>query len=153
MSCQVGHDLLDAHDRDQDPGQGQAHPAVAFGLDDADGAGLGDAEVGPADRHGHASGTSCRRWARAAAAERRGSSVRSSVLPSRRRNSSRISARFLWIAGTRMCDDRSPASWMISSARSVSMAVDADLRERLVQADLVGGQRLDLDHLLGAVAP
>ena len=28
----------------------------------------------------------------------------------------------MWIAGTRMCDDRSPASWMISSARSVSIA-------------------------------
>ncbi len=33
---------------------------------------------------------------------------------------SRISVRFLWIAGTRMCDERSPASWTISSARSVS---------------------------------
>ena len=64
----------------------------------------------------------CRRCARAAAASALGSSVRPSVFSSRRRNSSRISERFLWIAGTRMCDDRSPASWMISSARSVSIA-------------------------------
>ena len=33
-----------------------------------------------------------------------------------------ISARFLWIAGTRMCDGRSSPSWTISSARSVSHA-------------------------------
>ena len=39
-----------------------------------------------------------------------------------RSNRRRISARFLWIAGTRMCDERSPASWMINSARSVSIA-------------------------------
>ena len=35
---------------------------------------------------------------------------------------SRISARFLWIAGTRICEEVSPASWMMSSARSVSWA-------------------------------
>ena len=33
-----------------------------------------------------------------------------------------ISARFLWMAGTRMCDGRSSPSWTISSARSVSHA-------------------------------
>ena len=33
---------------------------------------------------------------------------------------SRISVRFLWIAGTRMCDGRSCPSWTIISARSVS---------------------------------
>ena len=35
---------------------------------------------------------------------------------------SRISARFRWIAGTRMCEGKSSSSWMISSARSVSTA-------------------------------
>ena len=40
-----------------------------------------------------------------------------------RSNSARISARLRWIAGTRMCDWRSPGeSWTISSARSVSIA-------------------------------
>ena len=40
-----------------------------------------------------------------------------------RSNSALISARLRWIAGTRMCDDVSCASWMISSARSVSIAL------------------------------
>ena len=43
------HDLLDADDRDQGLGQGQAHPAVALGLDDDQGAGLGDHEVRAGD--------------------------------------------------------------------------------------------------------
>ena len=94
-----------------------------------------------------------RRCVRAAAARAFGSSVRPSVSPSWLRNRSRISERFLWIAGTRMCDDRSPASWMISSARSVSIASTPDLRERLVQADLVGRQRLDLDDLASPRGP
>ena len=46
----------------------------------------------------------------------------------------------------------SPESWMISSARSVSDRVDAVAPERVVEVDLVGGQRLDLDDLVGAVA-
>ena len=49
-------------------------------------------------------------------------SSESSGWPSARRKRSRISTRFLWIAGTRMCDGSSPASWTISSARSVSTA-------------------------------
>ncbi len=49
-------------------------------------------------------------------------SSESSSTSSSRRNSSRISARFLCMAGTRMCDEFSPASWMMSSARSVSKA-------------------------------
>ncbi len=44
-----GHDLLDADDRDQRLGEGQTHPAVALGLDDHQGAGLGDHEVGAGD--------------------------------------------------------------------------------------------------------
>ena len=39
-------ELLDAHDRDEDLGERQAHPAVALRLDDHDRAGLGDREVG-----------------------------------------------------------------------------------------------------------
>ena len=60
---------------------------------------------------------------------------------------SRISARFLWIAGTRMCEEVSPASWMMSSARSVSWAVIPSPLEVLVEPGLVGGYGLDLDHL------
>ena len=40
-----------------------------------------------------------------------------------RENRSAISRRLKWIAGTRMCEGVSPASWTISSARSVSTAV------------------------------
>ena len=58
--------------------------------------------------------------------------------------------RFLWIAGTRMCDWTSSPSWMISSARSVSTARTPGGRERLVELDLVGGDRLDLHHLVDA---
>ena len=39
-----------------------------------------------------------------------------------RANRSRISVRLRWIAGTRMCDDQSPSSCRISSAKSVSSA-------------------------------
>ena len=49
----LGQHLLDPHHRDQDLGQRRAHPPVALGLDDADRAGLGDAEVRAADRHRH----------------------------------------------------------------------------------------------------
>ena len=45
------HHLLDADDRDQHLGQGQAHPAVALGLDHDQRAGLGDREVGAGDGH------------------------------------------------------------------------------------------------------
>ena len=45
---------------------------------------------------------------------------------------------------------RSSASCTISSARSVSSGVDSGRLQRRVEPDLVGGQRLDLDHLLGA---
>ena len=67
---------------------------------------------------------SCRRWARAAAASWAGSSVRPGGASSMvRRNSSPISARLRWIAGTRMWLGRSSPSWTMSSARSVSIAV------------------------------
>ena len=44
-----GDDFFDADESDEDVGHGDAHAAVAFGLDDADGAGFGDGEVGAAD--------------------------------------------------------------------------------------------------------
>ncbi len=62
-----------------------------------------------------------RRCSRAASVSAAGSSERSGRSSSAA-NRSRISDRFLWIAGTRMCDCESSPSWMISSARSVSTA-------------------------------
>ena len=81
-----------------------------------------------------------------------GSSVRPSS-PSRCRNRSRISVLFLWIAGTRRCEGRSPASCTISSARSGLERVNPDRLERVVQSDLVCRERLhlhDLVHAFGA---
>ena len=46
------HELLDADDGDERLGQGQAHPAVALGLQDDERAGLGDREVGAGDGDG-----------------------------------------------------------------------------------------------------
>ena len=50
-----------------------------------------------------------------------------------------------------MCDDQSPSSWRISSARSVSSAWIAGRGERVVEPDLVGRERLHLHDLVGAV--
>ena len=73
--------------------------------------------------------------------------------PIARRKRSRISARFLWIAGTRMCDGRSRRrAGRSAPPRSVSIALDAGRCERLVEPDLVGRHGLDLDDLAGAVA-
>ena len=63
----------------------------------------------------------------------------------RRGRGSRV--RLRWIAGTRMCDDQSPSSCRISSAKSVSSAWMPACGERVVQADLVRRQRLDLHDL------
>ena len=43
---EAGDQLLDAHQGDERVGQGQAHAAVALGLEDGDGAGFCDAHVG-----------------------------------------------------------------------------------------------------------
>ena len=48
-------------------------------------------------------------------------------------------------------EGRSSPSCTISSARSVSQAAMPSACERLVEADLLGGHRLDLDHLVDAV--
>ena len=115
--------------------------------------GLGDGEVRAADRRPARRGTSRagargrpRRAPAGSSAERRRPSDRA-------RKSSRISARLRWIAGTRMCDGVSSASWTISSARSVSTACDARRPSALVEPDLVGRHRLDLDHLVARRVP
>ena len=95
-----------------------------------------------------------RRCSRAAIASRRGSSVRSAGASAiSARKMSRTSVRLRWIAGTRMCDGLSCASWTISSARSVSTAAMPLLLQVLVEADLLGGHRFDLDHLGRAGGP
>ena len=144
------HELLDPDDRHEHGRQRRAHAAVSLRLDDAERPGLGDGEVGAADRHPRVQellaqvepgrlGELARvvgdaRGRRSSAGRGRGSRVR-----------------LRWIAGTRMCDDQSPSSWRISSAKSVSIARDPAGGERGVETDLVGRQRLDLDELADAV--
>ena len=99
-----------------------------------------------------------RRWRRAASARSAGSSVSPSgagrpARPISRTKISRISVRLRWIAGTRKWDGRSRPSWTMSSARSVSQAAMPGLGERLVELDLLGRHRLDLDDLVGAGGP
>ena len=92
-----------------------------------------------------------RRWSRAASASAAGSSVEVGQVELGARTG----------RGSRPGSCGSPArgcatatsspSWMISSARSVSTAAHARRPPGLVQPDLVGRDRLDLDHLVDAV--
>ena len=119
------HELFDAHHRDQGLGQGQAHAAVALGLDHADGAGLGDREVRAGDGDLGAQELLAQVQARGVGqvgrVRRSGPRARDGrSRPSSGGRSARISARLRCTAGKRMCEGRSPASCTISSARSVS---------------------------------
>ena len=112
--------------------------------------GLGDGEVRAGDRDAGAEERLAEVAARGGLGERRGI-VREAGPTERARGRGRaISAGRWWSAGTSRCDGRSPASWMISSARSVSIGRDPAPRERLVEPDLVGRERLHLDDLVGA---
>ena len=93
-----------------------------------------------------------RRWARAAigqhgAARRSGPGSTSGIS---RGKMSRISARLRWIAGTRMCDGLVVAELDDELGEVGLVGGDAGRLERLVEADLLGRHRLDLDHLVGA---
>ncbi len=48
---QIGHQLVHPHQGHVDPGQGSGEAGIAFVADNAQGAGLGDGEVGPGDAH------------------------------------------------------------------------------------------------------
>ena len=49
-----------------------------------------------------------------------------------------------------MCEDESSPSWTISCGEVGLDRVDPALRERVVEADLVGRERLDLHDLVGS---
>ena len=95
--------LLDAHDGDQDAGEGRAHATVALGLDDRDRARSRRPRSSRRTRPPRPAGTARAGAARAASASAVGSSL-SSGRSNATRKRSRISVRFLWIAGTTMCD-------------------------------------------------
>ena len=132
-------------------GQRRAHAPVALGLDHADRARLGHAEVRAADRHGH--GEELRR-AGAGARPRRWPAPRARA-PGPGRSCARTARRSPpgscgW-RGRGCATACRRSSCTISSARSVSTARMPLLRQRLVEPDLVRGQRLDLDDLVAAV--
>ena len=144
-------------DRDQHLGQGQAHPAVALGLDDHERAGLGDREVRAGD-------PDLGPQELLAQVQPRGVGQLAGVVgevvgrgPSGRRHPSPEDLPDLGpVAMDRRHQDvqgRSSPSWTISSARSVSQAAMPSAGERLVEPDLLGDHRLDLDDLVDAVGP
>ena len=95
---------------------------------------------------------SLRRCTRAASASSRGSSERSGgASGSVRANRARICSRFLWIAGTRMCDGVSSAELDDELGQVGLPGPDAALLQSLVEPGLLGRQRLGLDHLVDAV--
>ena len=125
-SCQVGHDLLDPHHRRSSTlGRVRHIRPLPSRLDDADRLPVSaTAKFTPAD--GHRRGLRnllAEVGSRAAPASAFGlvGEGRSGPEAWSSEQGADLRARFLWIAGTRMCDDRSPESWMMSSARSVSV--------------------------------
>ena len=153
-SCQAGTHLLDAHDGDQRLGQGQAHPAVALGLDDA---------RGFRSRRWRSSRRRCRPWragtsaAGAAGPPRRarpGSSVRPGVdvAPSR---AGRCRGSRRGCGGSRApgCARAGRAQLHDQLGEIGLVGVDPGVGQGLVQPDLLGGHRLDLDHLGRAGRP
>ena len=139
------NELLDPEDRDENRRQSRAHPAVALGLDHAHGSRLGDAEVRTAHRHP------------------RVQEPLPQIQASRLGELSRV-------VGDRLVGDRPPED--VADLRSIAMnrgnedvrrPVAVELKdqlgqigldrvhptgcERVVEADLVGGERLDLDEL------
>ena len=144
------HQLLDPDDADQHLRERRAHPPVALGLQHHQAARLGHGEVGPAD------------------ADARPQEPLAQV-PARRLGQLRRVVRQLGVADRaaeqvadlgavavdgRHQDVRRPVAVQLQDQLGeVGLdGVDAGGGERVVQPDLVRGQRLDLDHLVGAVA-
>ena len=151
MSCQVGTTFSMPITETSTPRQSQAHPAIAFRLDDADGAGFGDAEIRPADRH------------------RRAQKLLPQVRPGRGGKRAGLVGQAFGVlepAAEQLADLRAVlvdrrhedvrrplAGKLDDQLGQVGLdRLDAGPAQRLVEADLVGGQRLDLDHLLRSVA-
>ena len=153
-SCQRGDELLDPHHRDQRLGQRQAHPAVALGLDDHHGPGLGDREVRAGDRD--------------LRAQELLPQVEPGGLGERARLVGQVRGRRPAGAGHLALEDladlapvavdrrhedvrRQVAAELHDELGEVGLpGRDPFLREGLVELDLLGGHRLDLDHLVGA---
>ena len=142
--------LLDPHQGDQHLRQRRAHAPVALGLDDADRARLGDAEVRAADRDGH------------------GEELLAQVAAGRLGDRARLEPQLLPLGDRALEQRRDLGAVAVDRGdEDVGLLVvaqlddqlgevgldrlDAAQLERLVEPDLVRDERLDLDHLVGAV--
>ncbi len=142
--------LLDAHDGDQGVGQRQAHAAVALRLDDGQGAGLRDAEVGSGD------GDLRRHELLAQIGAGRCRQVGGDVVQGR------VDARDLLeedlpdLVAVAVDGGHQDVRGLVVGELHDELGEvrlvrgDADRFEVLVEADLLGGHRLDLDDLLAA---
>ena len=140
----VGHHPLHAHHRDVDARQRRDQARVALVLDDAEGAGLGHAEVDPRDAD-----VGGARTPRAGAGGRGPPAPRGRWAGRRRSrpsNSSRTCDLLRCTAGATMWLGCWPASCRIHSPRSVSTTRSPASSMRLVELDLLGGHRLRLGH-------
>ena len=143
------HDLLQAHHGDQRLRQRQAHPAVALGLDHHDRPGVGDREVraGDADLRGQELAPQVH--------PRRLGQVRrpvGHVARVRHRGAEDVADLRAVAVDRRHQDVRRPVvAELHDQLREVGLdGRDAAGLERLVQPDLRGGHRLDLDDLARA---
>ena len=144
--------LLDSEDRDEHRRKRRAHAPVPLRLDDANRPRFGNAEVRPADTDLRAEEPlaqveprDLRQVCAASSDARPGAIVRA--------NRSRISAAVP--VDSRDEDVRRPVAVELQDQLGEVRLdrVDALLRECLVQADLVGRQRLHLDDLARAMSP
>ena len=141
--------LLDPEHRDEHRRQRRAHPPVALGLDDADRARLGDAEVGAADADARGQEPLAQ-----VDAGRLGEIARVVGLDARRDRPREQVADLGAVAVDRGHEDvrRPVAVELEDQLGEVRLQrVDARLGERGVETDLVRGQRLDLHDLVDAV--
>ena len=141
----TGQHLLDPHHRHEHPRQRRAHAAVALGLHHGDRAGLGDAEVRAAHRQ-RARGTS-----RAGARAPPRSAPRASESSCPWRSSARTAPDLRPVAVDRRDEDvrRPVARELDDELGEVGLDRGSPLAlQRVVELDLVGRQRLDLDHLV-----
>ncbi len=146
-----GQDLLDADHADQRLGQGQAHAAVALGLQHHQGAGLGDHEVGPGDADLGGEEPLAKVQARGLG---QGPRVVAQALGSGASPFGHVLAedlpdlRAVAVDGRNQDVGRPVVAELHDQLGEVGLVGgDPGLGQRLVEADLLGGHRLDLDHL------
>ena len=148
---EAGDELLDAHQCDERVGQGQAHAAVALGLEDGDGAGFCDAHVGAG--HGDLGVQELLTQVGAGRGRQLGRVVGEVAgrVFHRSRKMPRTSERLRWIGG-----DHDVAGHVVGQLDDhlgeVGLAsVDALVLQVLVEVGLLGGHGLDLDDLVNAL--